>query len=177
MQSNNAKLSKNIVILISFLISFLLTTACGAMAAVSSGVPEIGPVALGAGETIKGMQAAMQSAPGSFIMANGEQLLFVWPKGQNYALAALNAGSADQLIGASRAGAVTLTEYVKALESGGWRIIQPAAVPAGIAQALTAYSVEMAITALQGLPTVFMLPVSPVMLTPGAVINNQPVDL
>lgn len=117
--------------------------------------------ALGAGETFAGLQAAMRCAPGTFIMEKGNLLLMAWPKGGEYAFAIIgkNGATASEL-NALKVNTESLSMMVKSLEQGGWKNILPAAVPAAVSQALGMLTVEMAMTAMRSLPTIFVVPVA-----------------
>ncbi|KPL70093.1 hypothetical protein ADN00_18795 [Ornatilinea apprima] len=152
-------------------ISLVLSLFIGACGAISSAAPA---GTLGAAETIEGMRMVVANEAGTFLMQKGEVFLMAWPRGTNYAMTVLSQSGASDALNGMRVNAVSLTETVKALEADGWKYITPAALPKAITEALAAYSVEMAVTALKGLPTVFIMPifmVTPDFLQPEVVIQ------
>lgn len=160
--------TKRLILSISLIIS-LFIGACGAIQTAST------TGTLGAAETFEGMKMVYQQASGTILMQKGELFLMAWPRGADYALTILSQSkNAPEALNATRSGVISFSEYVKTLEAGGWKYVAPSVLPATITKALTAYSVEMAITALNGLPTVFIMPVmigTPDFLQPEVVIQ------
>ena len=149
MQAKNKQLILSISLIISLFIG-----ACGAIQTAST------TGTLGAAETFEGMKMVYQQASGTILMQKGELYLMAWPRGADYALTILSQNkNAPEALNATRSGVISFSEYIKTLEAGGWKYAAPSALPATIAKALTAYSVEAAVTALNGLPTVFVMPV------------------
>lgn len=115
--------------------------------------------ALGAAETFQGMQAAMQANPGTMIMEKGNLLLMAWPRGSEYAFALLGKDGKAVDFNALKVNTLSLTMMVKSLEDGGWKNILPSMVPGAVARVLGMLTVEMAMTSMRSLPTVFLIPV------------------
>lgn len=140
------------------LIFFILTLVAGClMAATRGGFPAAS--ALGAGDTVRGLQAVIRGAPGTFVMQHGEQFLLAWPHHGQYAIAMIGEGSAKG-VQALRQGAAPLGELVRALEGAGWKFAAPSALPAAVLTTLGTYSLEAAATGLRSLPSVLLLPVA-----------------
>ncbi len=115
--------------------------------------------ALGAQETFEGLRQAMRACPGTFIMERGNLLLMAWPRGTAYAFAIIGKdGSAGADLTGLRVSTLSISAMVKSLEEGGWRYILPAAVPSTIAKALGMLSVEMALTSMRAMPSIFLIP-------------------
>ncbi len=147
-----------------FILIMTLLSAC--FGAVSVAMPAVSTTtllpsnALGAGETFAGLQAAMRAAPGSFIMEKGQLILFAWPRAGEYAFAILGkdpALAAPDLNGL-KVNTLSLTMMVKSLQDGGWKYMLPAQVPVWLANSLSMLTVEMAMTSLRTLPSVFLVP-------------------
>lgn len=115
--------------------------------------------ALGAGETFAGMQAAMRSNPGTMIMEKGNLLLMAWPRGGEYAFALLGKDGRAVDFNALKVNTLSLSMMIKSLQDGGWKSILPSMVPAAVAKVLGMLTVEMAMTSMRSLPTVFLIPV------------------
>ncbi len=115
--------------------------------------------ALGAQETFQGLRAAMSCSPGTFIMERGNLLLMAWPRGAGYAFAILGKdGATGKDLTGLRVSTLSIAAMLKSLEQGGWQSILPAAVPSTIAKALGMLTVEMALTSMRSLPTIFLVP-------------------
>jgi hypothetical protein len=123
-----------------------------------------GVMPLGAGETLAGLRSAMAGQPGTFIMQRGDLILLAWPNWSSYSFAIMDiSGRANDLAGLSL-NTFSFSEMIKSLEGGGWKYISPGAVPAALAQALGAYTIELVMAGVQSLPTVMLVPVT--VLTP-----------
>lgn len=138
------------------LILAIFLSGCGA---VQVGAP------IGALQTLQGMQAVINSAPGTLAMAKDTSVLLAWPCGQNYAFALVR-GTIDVIPGLNAQSLETLSfaETVLKLQKVGWKIVDPTQLPAAITGAISAYSVELVMLGVQSLPTIFMVPLGPVEL-------------
>lgn len=115
--------------------------------------------AIGAQETFDGLRQAMRSCPGTFIMERGNLLLMAWPRGSSYAFAILGKdGNTGADLTGLRVSTLSISSMVKSLEDGGWRYILPAAVPQAISRALGMLTVEMALTSMRAMPSIFIIP-------------------
>lgn len=115
---------------------------------------------IGAQATFQGMQAAMKCAPGTFIMEKGNLLLMAWPQGSRYAFTIVGkGGEVGQSLTGLNINTLSISAMVKSLEQGGWKYIAPTAVPAALADLLGMLTVEMAMTSMRALPSVFLVPV------------------
>lgn len=129
----------------------LLLSGCAA-AQVGSGA------ALGAGETIDGMRSVLSGTPGTFVMQGRDAFLLAWPRGSNYAFTVIGNGSLPAF-NSTRANPLALTRLVHDLEGAGWKLTTPAALPAFMAEALQAYTIEAVMAGTQTLPTILVIPV------------------
>jgi hypothetical protein len=119
---------------------------------------------VGAGETIAGMRAAMAGQAGTFIMQQNNLVLLAWPNWSSYSFAVLDISGRVNDLNGLHIDTYNFSAMVKSLETGGWKYIEPAAVPAALAKALAAYSVELVMAGVQSLPSVLVVPV--MVLTP-----------
>lgn len=138
-----------------FTIALLLSLLLSACAAVHSGT---GMTAIGASETISGMRRALGGAPGTFVMQGKDAFLLAWPRGSSYAFTVIGNGSLPAF-NSTRANPLALTRLVQDLEADGWKITTPAAIPAYVADALKAYTIEAVMAGSQTLPTILVIPV------------------
>jgi hypothetical protein len=150
-----------------FILIVTLLGSCLAAAVRSAPVVSVPGSALGAQETFAGLQSVMRGEAGTMIMERGNLLLMAWPKGTQYAFAILGKdGSVGQALTGLRIDTTSIASMIRTLESGGWTYTQPVNVPAIIAQALAMYSVEMALTSVRAMPSVFLIPIGIFELTP-----------
>lgn len=133
------------------LILALLLSGCAAVQSSST-------AALGAGETIRGMQSVLAEAPGTFVMQGRDAFLLAWPRGANYAFTVIGNGTLPAF-NSTRTNPLALTRLVQDLEASGWKLTTPAALPAFMAEALRAYTVEAVMAGAQTLPTILIVPV------------------
>lgn len=153
----------NRIFIFALLLSALLS-ACGVAPTAAHQVTQLGAL-----ESIRGMQAAVSGAPGTFIMQNSEQFILAWPRGTEYAYTVI--GEIPQALpNAVKYNTINFAQFVKALEGDGWKYIAPAALPKGLASLLLSYSAEMVMAGAQTLPSIFVVPV--LILTP-AIPSNQ----
>lgn len=145
------------------LVFSILLSACAAVQ-VSTDPGQTGVVALGAQQTISGIRAALAEQPGTFIMRQGDLFLLAWPKGSSYAYLFIGKGTID--LSGIKANTFDFARMVKFLENGGWRYVPASALPAKVVQVLSSYTVEMVMTGVSSLTTVFVLPV--ILLEPGS---------
>lgn len=146
---------------IALVLSLFLSSIACVGAAMTSG----GGTALGAADTINGLKSVAAGNPGTFIMQSKDLILMAWPSGANYAFAIIDqTGKAHSSLAGLKLNTLNFTEMVKSLEAGGWKYILPAALPEKILIAVGTYSLEAAMTAVNAMPTVWVVPV--IMLTP-----------
>jgi hypothetical protein len=156
----NTKLSQKIfqlALLVSLLLSLALTGCAGAMN-YGVGTPTI--VSLGAAETIRGIKSVVAGAPGTFALidASKQVLILAWPRGQAYAFSMLDVDGKFLTSNAMKLATMSLATSVKGLQAQGWQILTRTEIPLAVARAVSAYSVEMMMLGVKGLPTIFVIP-------------------
>jgi hypothetical protein len=140
------------------LILSVLLSACAAAPAVVEPIIARSGATLGASETVRGLRAVYNTAPGTFIMQLRDMYVFAWPKGSNYAFTVLCTGTCPDF-NSLRINTLNLASMTKSLQDYGWRMIEPAALPAAITKALTAYSLEAVMASVQCLTNVILVPI------------------
>lgn len=150
----------------SLILSLVLSLALSGCAAVQFGSAAApAPMAvLGAGETIKGLQAVVSGAPGTFAMmsAEGDLILMAWPKGSEYAFTYLTTGGAAKTAldsNALRMATEGFANSVKYFETHGWQYLTPDKLPAAVSGAIMAYTLDLVLAGVQTLPTILVVPV------------------
>jgi hypothetical protein len=115
---------------------------------------------IGAAATFNGLKNVAAGNPGTFIMQANNMVMLAWPRGGEYAFAMFCDGACPAMkLTATMIGTLNFSETVKYLENVGWRYIQPSDLPAWIASALAASTVEAMTSAIKTLPSIFIVPV------------------
>lgn len=158
----------NRIFRLALVVSLVFSGGCAAAMSAPAVAESVSPAMVSPLATIEGMRAAFNGAQGTFMMQNGQAVIFAWPNGGSWSFSIVGAG--EQALKGMRTATVSFSQMVKFLESTGWSYIDKSAVPTAIAQALMAYTAEMALTAMQSLPTVLIVPA---MLLPTPIPDTQ----
>lgn len=144
---------------LSILVSLYFASGCAA----ASYPQSIAPVDPGA--TIRGMQAAVNGAQGTFILQRGKDLVMGWPSGTQYAWIAITANGriADTVknVCGNRACPQLAGELYNYLEANGWQPVNIGAIPPAVCYTIRQFAYLLSIG--ESLP---MIPVLVVPMTP-----------
>lgn len=141
----------------AFLLSMLLSAGCAAVSYPQS-VAAIDPAT-----TLRGMQAAVNGLPGTYILQQGSQYVFGWPSGGQYAWVAF-AEDGKFLEGlktlcGNRACPEAAGDLYNYLVQNGWQNIPGGMLPVGVASTVRQLAYLISIGASLPVMPVLMLPV------------------
>lgn len=147
----------------AFVLSLILSAGCAAV-----NYPQT-IVAIDPAATLRGMQAAVNGQPGTYILQQGEHLVLGWPAGAKYAWVAFsqNGQFTDALktLCANRACPELAGEMYNWLVKNGWQSIPAGMVPPAVASAVRQFAYMLSIGA--------SLPVAPVLILPAMIDPQQ----
>src|SRR3990167_7649097 len=116
--------------------------------------------------TLEGIRAAANSAPGTFVMAKGDFMVFVWPAGEYPAFAVMDIfaqkpvehflikmGGQGQKVDLH-----SMTDLIDYMENTGWIDVPKKQVPKFLAAALESQQTWVATMGTATLPTFILLP-------------------
>ncbi len=166
------KVQMNFVFTFALLCSLLLS-ACSAVQVAQSGASQLVEVqTVGLGETLAGIQAAVQGQPGTFIMESDRLVLVAWARSNSWCFASFSKQGKPVIDLLSEMGwnaqavdTFSFSDFVKSLEASGWKTITPDKLPPALLATLQSFTVTAVETAANSLPTVLILPV---VITDGA---------
>lgn len=139
------------------LICSLFLASCAAVQVGSTSVNSTDLI--GARETINGLKSVIQQAPGTLLMENNDLVMAAWPKGTNYAFTLLKSSGQPVVdMNALKLDSISMATTMKGLEAQGWKQITPSDLPQAVLSALGAYSMELIMTGVQSMPTIFLIP-------------------
>lgn len=149
----------------------LLSALAGCMQAGPPPLTDGQVIQMQVGSTWYGITGALQSAPGTKLMSNGNQVAAIWNAGEAWCVAFLNADSQKPLkefidAAGGKGGAMnakTMSELVTWMEEKGWKVIAPAALPSRFAVFLNVTK-EAFMAMAKSLPT-------PVIIIPAGVMD------
>lgn len=134
----------------------------------------IAPISIYA--TLEGMRAAAGGQAGTFLMESDKVIVFAWSKGSNWNFAAIAKDGKPVLdmladfANGQKVDTWTFSQFIRDLESVGYKQISPEMLPAGVSGTLLSYTAELVMLGVRALPSVMVIPLAPGMLeVPGRV--------
>jgi hypothetical protein len=122
------------------------------------------PQAVDPATTIRGMNLAINGMPGAYVLQLGDQFVFGWPAGQQYAWVVFteNGQVAEALktLCGSKACPEFAGDVYNYLVKSGWKDVPAGAIPPAIASTVRTYAYLLSIGARLPMLPVLMMPVT-----------------